>query len=247
MAGVLAAPAVALGSAADGTAASLILAAAAALGVFIEYGARVPSIVDFRFAPPLNRFRFALVSAVLLSVTFSLTSFGGAWPFAAVSSALDHPYSPARLAAESLTRSAALGPDPRVQRAAAAALAVSGLCTFGFGALILFGRWPARPRSFNFATNFPTLEQPTEPGGRPSLARRLRWLGWQVLITAVALLFALQVLGGFAGQILEPEALQSPLVIAWSATAWAAAPGVLALRGIAILRIARLARRGESV
>ncbi len=247
VAAVLAIPALVLPSdGGDGRAASLMLAAAAALVVVIEYGARVPSMADFRFAPPVNRLRFALVAAVLLSVTACLATPGAAFPFAILGDALDFAYSPARMAADSFTRPSALGPDPMVQRAAATALAVSGLCTLVFAGWIRSGRWPADPLRFNPSTNLPTFEQPSGPAGGRETARRLRLLGWQVIVTAVALLFALLVLGRLAAEVLEPQALQSPLVVAWCATIWAAAPGALVLRGTAILRIARLSREWET-
>ncbi len=223
-----------------------MLAAAAALGVLIEYAGRMPSMVDFRFAPPVNRLRFMLVVVVVLSVTACLATREGIFPFDLLASMLDFPYSPARLAADSFTRSSAPGPDPELQRAAATALAASALCAAAFAGWLLSGRWPADPQRFNLATNFPTLEQPSGPLGRRDLAVRLRWLGWQIIITAAALLFALLVLGRLVAGMLEPRALLSPLVIAWCATLWAAAPGALLLRGVAILRIARLARRGET-
>ncbi|MEO1689152.1 MAG: hypothetical protein AAFU61_14750, partial [Pseudomonadota bacterium] len=53
------------GSAAE---AGLVAAAAGALFVLFEYGARTPTLIDFRFAAPVNRMRFGMAAGVLASV-----------------------------------------------------------------------------------------------------------------------------------------------------------------------------------
>ncbi|SDX96374.1 hypothetical protein SAMN05444336_11530 [Albimonas donghaensis] len=244
------APAVAMsfrgaeGEGADGVVASLVPAAAAALFVLLEYGARTPSMIDFRFAPPVNRLRFALICAVLGTVTLCEATSGPggpAAPFANLASWLDFRFSPARMAAESLARPAARGPDPSALAAASAALVASAAATLAALGVILSGRWPRDPERFNPWTNMPTFEPATE--GEASA--RLRRLGAQVVVTALALPIALLVVGRAATTMVDADAFLSPLALTWSATIWAATPGMLVVRGAAILRLARLAERAE--
>lgn len=224
--------------------ASLVPAAAAALFVLLEYGARTPSLIDFRFAAPINRMRFALICAVLGAVTLCVATQGpngAATPFAELASALDFRFSPARMAAESLARPAARGPDPEALAAAATALTASTLATLAALAAIGSGRWPRDPDRFNPWTNMPTFEPAT--GAEASV--RLRRLGAQVVVTALALPIALLVVGRAATGLIDADAFLSPLTLTWSATIWAATPGLLVVRGVAILRLAKLAGQAE--
>lgn len=230
--------------AAEGVVASLVPAIAAALFVLLEYGAGAPSLIDFRFAPPINRLRFALICAVLGMATLCVATTGPegpAAPFAALAEALDFRFSPARMAADSLARPSAHGPDPEALAAAATALTASFLASLAALAVILSGRWPRDPERFNPWTNLPTFEPATGVGS----AERLRRLGVQVTVTALALPIALLVVGRAATGLVEADAFLSPLALTWSATIWAATPGLLVVRGVAILRLARLAAEAE--
>lgn len=232
---------------ADGAATpgGVVMAAAAALIVLAEYGAKTPALLDFRFAPPVNRLRFALVCAALGAVTATLALDGGGGGAAgqavraaagAISAALDFPASPARLAAEAVARPSAPGPEAGAQAAAAVALAVAAPGAV-VGALVLwFGRWPGPPERFDPMTNLPVFE----PATGPDAPQRLRRLGRLVILTALATPLALLVLARFAVAILDPELFRAPMVLAWSATLWAGLPAAMIVRGAAILKLARV-------
>ncbi len=229
----------------DSRTAGLVLAAAAGLYVLVEYGARTPALIDFRFAPPVNRLRFALASLTLLATTACVAAAHEPGPhsatFAAFGAAMDFPFSPVGMAADIFTRASAPAPDPAVEYAAATAFCVALACLAAFGSAIWFGGWPRAGERMNLLVNLPTFD--VDAGGRG--AARLRLLGAQVLITAAGTLFAMLVVGGFAVALLAPGVEISPLALVWSATLWAAAPGAMALRGVAILKLAsRLSRDG---
>ena len=227
----------------ESRAAGLVLAAAAGLYVLVEYGARTPALIDFRFAPPLNRLRFALAALTLIATTACVSFADGAGAltatFAAFEAATDFPFSPVRMAADIFTRASAPAPDPAVEYAAATAFCVALACTLAFGAAIWFGPWPRADERMNLLVNLPTFDV----GGGDGAVARLRLLGAQVLVTAAGTLFAMLVLGGLAVALLAPGVEISPLALVWSATIWAAAPGVMALRGLAILKLASRLRR----
>jgi hypothetical protein len=220
-----------------GTAAGAVIAAAAALAVLFEYGARTPALLDFRFAPPVNRLRFAVVCAVLASVTLAVAQreAGGGGLGALAAALTDFPFSPARMAADAFTRPSAPQPDAAVQAAAGVAMIVGGLGAALGAAWIWRGPWPGPPGRFDAMTNLPTFE----PAVGPDAARRLSRLGGLVILTALAAPLALLVLARFAVAIMDPELFQAPLALVWSATIWAALPATLLLRGVAILKLAR--------
>tara|TARA_R110000751_G_scaffold14828_8_gene47999 strand:- start:2299 stop:3156 length:858 start_codon:yes stop_codon:yes gene_type:complete len=223
--------------------AGLVLAAAAGLYVLVEYGARTPALVDFRFAPPINRLRFALAALTLLATTACVAFADAPGPlgatFAGFGAAMDFPFSPVGMAADIFTRASAPAPDPAVEYAAATAFCVALTCTLAFGAVIRFGPWPRAEQRMNLLVNLPTLD--VDRGDRG--AARLRLLGAQVLVTAAGALFAMLVVGGFAVSLLAPGVEISPLALVWSATLWAGAPGAMALRGVALLKLASRLRR----
>ncbi|SFI87942.1 hypothetical protein [Albimonas pacifica] len=227
----------------DSRTAGLVLAAAAGLYVLVEYGARTPALIDFRFAPPINRLRFALAALTLLATTACVSFADGPGPlaatFAGFGAAMDFPFSPVRMAADIFTRASAPAPDPAVEYAAATAFCVALACTLAFGAAIWFGAWPRAGERMNLLVNLPTFDVERDDRGAP----RLRLLGAQVLVTAAGTLFAMLVVGGFAVALLAPGVEISPLALVWSATLWAAAPGAMALRGVALLKLARRLRR----
>lgn len=227
-----------------GRAAGLLLAAAAALFVMFEYGARTPALVDFRVAPPINRLRFTVVAVTLAAATLCCATGDEASAlgrtFRGFAAAMDFPYSPVAMAADIFTRASASGPDPAVQYAAATAFCVAFASTLAFAAVIWFGPWPARADRLNLSVNLPTWDGEEGAAGAP----RLAFMGAQVLVTAVALLFAMLVLGGIVVGVVAPDLEISPLALAWSATIWAAAPGAMALRGVALLKLAQRLREG---
>ncbi|MDF2231390.1 hypothetical protein P2H44_02375 [Albimonas sp. CAU 1670] len=223
--------------------AGLLLAAAAGLYVLVEYGARTPALIDFRFAPPINRLRFALAALTLVATTACVAFAGQPGPlgatFARFGAAMDFAFSPVRMAADIFTRASAPAPDPSVEYAAATAFCVALTCAVAFGAAIWFGPWPRLSERLNLLVNLPTSD--IEDDGRG--ARRLTLMGAQVLATAAGSLFAMLVVGGFAVALLSPDLEISPLALVWSATIWAGAPGTMVLRGVALLKLAQRLRR----
>jgi hypothetical protein len=66
-----------------------------------------------------------------------------------------------------------------------------------------------------------------------------------VPITDLALPTALSVLGAILVALFAADAFGGAVATIWAASIWAAAPAVMLLRGLALLKLARLARRGS--
>ncbi|MFO7854623.1 MAG: hypothetical protein R6V44_05295 [Paracoccaceae bacterium] len=207
--------------------------------VLFEYGARTPALVDFRFAPPFNRLRFATFLLTLAAATAAAS-----WPAAGrlgltLAEAMAGAASPVDLAAWAVTRDSAPRPDPALRAIGALTLvaALSGLA--GAGAWIWFGEWPGDPERFNRWMNLPTFEPSDEGDAAPWLRRQ----GGLAALIGLALPVALTGLGAGASRLFAADLFAAPLAQVWAATIWAGLPACVLLRAVALLKLARIARR----
>jgi len=235
-------PALVLGGVDGGDEAGLVAAAAASLFVLFEYGARTPTLIDFRFAPPVNRMRFGMATGTLAAVLLFVASAGDGGALGglhraglALGEAADGWASPAGMAGNILARPSALGPDPVIRGAAAVALLFAFGLTAIYSATLLFGRWPGNPSEFRPEVNLPTFEV----GSVEDRPARLRRLGRQAVVMGLAMPIALLALAGIAGRLIDPDAFSRPLPLTWAAALWAAAPASQLLRGAALYALAR--------
>lgn len=242
VAAAVAAPslAVAQSPVASGPELSLLVGAAAGLMVLFEYGARTPALVDFRFAPPLNRLRFATFVLALAAATAT-----AAWPAAGrlgltLAEAMAGPASPVDLAAWAVTRASAPGPDPALRAAGALTLAAALIGLAGGGAWIWFGPWPGDVDRFNRWMNLPTFEPSDEGDAAPWLRRQ----GGLAALTGLALPVALTGLGAAASRLFAADLFAAPLAQVWAATIWAGLPACVLLRAVALLKLSRIVRSG---
>ncbi|NNU79146.1 hypothetical protein HMH01_01725 [Halovulum dunhuangense] len=228
---------------------SLVVAVIAAALTVFEYASTHPSLIDFRFAPPYNRVRFLCFAAQVILLSFlcrasaGLDSFGpdvlafADWAIAMT----DWPLSPVRIVIEA----AATIPDRAQALLTVRAAAVSFLSSFvllmGFAAILWIARWPVARRDFNLWINLPTFT----PGYAEDTERRLFRDGWFNLLSGLAFLYLAPILvfrfgGGAANGVLaEYQGLL------WAATAWGLIASSLAIRGLAVLKVAWLVRRAR--
>ena len=224
----------------------VLFALFAGLLTLVEYAARYPGLVEFRYAPPYNRLRFAglAVMLLLLSVlwrgelaptTFTqfvaaLGGLFGGW--------LDFPYSPVRLML--LTLPATTGAEEMATLRAAAGLAATvALAMLAvFAGLLWLSKWPARRAAFNVWVNLPTFD-PT--AGGDVVVRLERDARTNVVLGALLPFVAPAVLLG-AGSLLTPLSESGAQTQIWVIAAWAFLPAALVMRGVALARIARMIR-----
>lgn len=235
------------GVGADVWVATLAVALAAGLFVLLEYGARTPALTEFRFAPPLNRLRFAVAAATLAPVLAFALAAAGVLPEGIVRAGLGWgaltggPWTPVGLAAEAVTRPAALGPDPVMRAALAVAATAATLATLIGAATLWRGPWPGPIDRFATWTNLPSFE----PAEAAEAADRIETRAAVAALTAAAAPAALTVLAAGVTRTLGHDVAEAPLALVWGAAVWAAAPGVLALRALALFKLARRLRAAE--
>lgn len=249
IAALVCAPAAAMpGMGADVWVVTLAAALAAGLFTVLEYGARTPALTEFRFAPPLNRLRFAVAVAVLVPVLAFAVAAEGAAPEALMRAGLawgaltGGPWTPVGLAAEAVTRPAALGPDPMLRGALAVAAAAATAATLLAAAVLWRGPWPGPVDRFATWTNLPSFE----PAEAAEAADRIEARAAVAALTAAASPAALTVIAAGVTRTLGHDVTDAPLALVWGASVWAAAPGVLGLRALALFKLARLLRAAET-
>lgn len=240
-------PAMAIPSTPPETAQSMILLAAIAGGIiFAEYASDYPGLIEFRFAAPFNRTRFALVAliAVLLSLLMRNTVepglLGGLATRAGALCAqlLDFTLSPVSLLLAALPDAL---PDAHVQmvRAGASLAFVLALTTvLGFVTAIRLNAWPMGAGPFNVWINLPTFD-PT--AGNDVVLRLLRAARINIVLGLV-LPFLLPAAVIVSALLVKPLTLMSPMGYVWGIVLWAYLPANLVMRGVAMARVARMIR-----
>lgn len=228
---------------------SAVIGAIAGVCVFFEYAARNPGLIDFRFAPPYNRARFATFSAVLFLMVFFMRAQEGRDDFSAqlletslsLGARLDFPLSPVSMVADMIGDPRAPMLNAVLRGAAALSFVTSITGALFFGLLFWITPWPTDRENFNLWVNLPTLE--TAYGAE--VERRLLRLGLGMMLAALAAPYVSLAIASRASGVVDPIALIDPLPMVWAATIWACAPMFLVLRGAAILKIAWLIRRAR--
>jgi hypothetical protein len=240
-------PALAIPSVAPDTAQSTLLLAAIVGGiVFAEYVSEYPGLVEFRFAAPFNRTRFALVAltAVLLSLLqrdlaepgfVSGLAFGLA---AACGPLLDFAISPVRLLTASLPDTLPEAHLLQVRNGAALAMVLSVTAVVGFVTAIKLNLWPMGHGPFNVWINLPTFD----PTAGNDVVLRLQRHARINIILGVLLPFLLPGVVIASALLFKPITLTSPLGYVWGLVLWAYLPAGLVMRGVAMARVARMIR-----
>ena len=242
---LIATPALLLpGVASDSTQITVLVAMLAAFLTFVEYNSNLPSIVEFRDAPPFNRLRFiALFSTVLmLSMIFKgqqeptlltggLTSIG-----TIIGNAIDFPYSPVRLVVLMLPLDADAALVSSVRTAAGIAYLVSLVAMTAFLIMVRAFGWPARQGAFNVWVNLPLFD-PTAGG---DVLERLQRDSRINIALGFLLPFVIPAVVKAAADLVDSISLQNPQTIIWTLSAWAFLPASMIMRGIAMGRIAEM-------
>ena len=227
---------------ADSSQITILVALLAAFLTFVEYNSTLPSIVEFRDAPPLNRLRFLSVAVTVLMmagilrnqtdpslVTNTLAAIG-----TIVGNALDMPYSPVRLAVLMLPDSIPNQTVNALRTAAGLAYSISLISIAIFYFMIRFLNWPARRGAFNVWVNLPLFD-PTAGG---DVILRLQRDARVNMIIGFLLPFVIPAVVKLASDLINPVTLQNPQTLIWTVCVWAFLPASLIMRGMAMGKVA---------
>lgn len=222
---------------------ALLVALLAALFAFGEYRAAAPSLMEFRDARPYNRIRVgSLAAALLIACAVLRPDWSDAaaarpvlWLGEVWAGLLDLPWSPVHHLLSALPEGGDPGLERAVFAAAAAAYGLSLMMVLVFGLAIRLHRWPGTP-GFNVWINLPQFDPTT--GG--DVVQRLQ----QNALVNVALGLLLPLIVPIVADILavpfEGAVLRDPAALVWVVVAWAFIPASLAMRGLALHRLAQL-------
>lgn len=245
VAGLLAAPSLLLPTTATDTAQLVVvLAILASFMTFIEYYSRYPSLVEFRFAPPINRIKFIGLASTVLLLTFMLRGMvePTGWSVflwqlgTGLGEAIDFPYSPVRLVVLMLPVDADSQLVASVRTAAGLSYTISILMIFVFITAVRMFGWPLRNGAFNVWVNLPLFD-PT--GGGDVLHRLKRDAGLNIVLGSL-LPFLIPAAIKAASDLIDPISIAHPQTLIWTITAWAFLPASMLMRGVAMSRIAEM-------
>jgi len=226
---------------------SMVFALVGAALTMFEYGSSHPGLVEFRFAPPFNRIRFAslFLTVLLLAMMFRgevggsemtqiVREIGGL-----VGNAMDFPLSPVRILTALLTNDGTAANTELVRSAAGISYVISLVSLAVFMILMRLLSWPLGRGSFNVWVNLPTFD----PASGPDVEARLTRDARVNLIFGFTLPFLLPLVAQVASAYFDFSGVQSSQTLIWMVAAWAFLPASLFMRGIAMGKIARLIRR----
>lgn len=224
----------------------MVTLAAILLGgvTFAEYNATYPSLVEFRDAAPFNRLRFALLISVLAAVTMAFpllhlpidVQSGLGLLANKVGTAMDFPFSPARLINNLAQKDAAPPRLELLRNSAGLAYLVSLSWLAIFAVMLRIGGWPSMRKPLNLWINLPMFD----PSLGVDVVRRLGRDGRINILLGFILPFVLPALAQvfFKNGLDLGNAHAHSLI--WIVTIWAFFPASLIMRGFALLRIAEL-------
>ncbi|MEP5728808.1 MAG: hypothetical protein ABJL67_05495 [Sulfitobacter sp.] len=242
---LIATPALLLpGVGSDASQVTVLIALLAAFLTFVEYNSTLPSIVEFRDAPPFNRLRFIslFVTVLMLSIILKGQTDASALTAAIASlgtiigNALDFPFSPVRLVVLMLPNGTDQATVAAVRTSAGTAYLISFIAMLMFFVMVRFFHWPARQGAFNVWVNLPLFD-PTSGG---DVLNRLQRDARVNIALGFLLPFIIPAVVKAAADLIDPVSLQNPQTIIWTLSAWAFLPASMIKRGIAMARVAEM-------
>ncbi|MEM7439571.1 MAG: hypothetical protein AAF393_08230 [Pseudomonadota bacterium] len=222
---------------------AILSGALAAAFVIVEYGFKTPSLIEFRFAAPYNRFRFAMLAILLASLTVvfrqTIIDAGNVIVVSDTASALfqfwDFRASPVIFF---VALAEPMGSEGQVLIGTAAAVAltvtVAALIVFCF--VMLAFSWPLTRDTFNLWINMPTFDAKAGEAAQAGL----RNSAFMSLLIGLALPYlAPQAALAFMGP-LQPVTTGNSLFLVWMIAIWCFVPAVSILRAAALYKVAYL-------
>lgn len=210
----------------------------------VEYGSRYPSMVEFRFAAPFNRLRFAalFLTVFLISVVFRgmiyptpLTEFitlSGRL----VGEVIDFSVSPARLMLDSLQPVVRIENYGALKASVGLSYVISLVMLIVFILALNFNRWPSENQAFNVWVNLPLFE----PSVRDDVVARLKRDALLNILLGFFLPFLVPAVMRSVTGTFDPTDIVSPQPLIWMVTLWAFLPASIVMRGVAMMRVAAM-------
>ncbi len=229
---------------------ALIIGAIVGMFTFFEYGSTAPGFVDFRYAPPYNRFRaftiamqVVMITLVCRAVELGLSDSALVdWAQQAVQ-ILDFKYSPVSMAIDNILT------DSHFSDTSAILLVYSVTTSFVVGVgmtlalslLLWLFAWPRDRENFNLWANLPTFQ----PSDDVAIHKRLRRDAYFNIVLGVALIYALPFIPKYGFDWFTVDIFENNQVMLWATTLWVFISTSLFARALAMLKIAQILRRAQ--
>ena len=215
------------------------------IGVFtiFEYGSNTPGFVDFRFAPPYNRFRAFTIGMQVVCLTLVARSVELGLNDSAIldwaqqaAVFLDFEFSPVAMAIDAALMNAQFSDTTAI-------LLVYTITTsfvIGVGMTILFAMllwlfsWPRDRENFNLWKNLPTF-QPTDDTSTP---KRLRRDAYFNIVLGIVLIYTLPLIPTYGFDWLTVDLFENNQAMVWATTLWVFISTSVLARALAMLKIA---------
>ena len=224
-----------------------LLAFLAAILVLTEYFSSNPSLIEFRDAPPLNRIRFCtfflIISLISIATLNLFAPTNLTLLIASIAAILGQltsvDFTPVHLVSKLVSDSAPEAVHQLVRGCAAVAYILSLTAIALFVAVIRLSNWPARSGPFNVWVNLPFFDPAL---GADVVTRLQRDAGVNIALGFV-LPFVLPLLVYLLSPFIQFDFVRHPQSMIWCITLWAFIPANLAMRGVAMMRVAELIHR----
>ena len=220
---------------------SMIIAAIIAAFALFEYASKLPGFVDFRFAPPYNRFRVGILAglAIGLSLLVRASINGNTEILALADWSMTYtitPNSPVDFAlAKTADFQTASSPE-LLSRVFSAAFTISVGLTALMSLLLWVFKWPFGRTKFNLWANLPTFA----PAEVSLTGRRLRRDGWLNVLFSIGLFYLIPFSFPLIQDKLGPDLFGNSHSLVWVATVWAFLPPLMFIRGTSLIKISRI-------
>ncbi len=220
---------------------SMIIAGIIAAFVLFEYASKSPGFVDFRFAPPYNRFRVGILAALAIGLSLVLRASvtGNADILALADKAIAYsvtPNSPVDFALAKIATFKTSSSPLLLSRMFSSAFLITVALTALMSTLLWVFKWPFGRTKFNLWANLPTFV-PAEIG---LTGRRLRRDGYLNIILAPALFYLVPFTFPFIQSTLGPDLFGNAHSLVWVATIWAFLPALAFIRGASMVKISSI-------
>jgi len=220
---------------------SMIIAAIIAAFALFEYSGKTPGFVDFRFAPPYNRFRVGILAAITigLSLVGRATISENADILALADATLMYsitPNSPVDFVLAKISSFETAASSELLTRMFSTAFSIAVIVTAFLSLLLWVFKWPFGRTEFNLWINLPTFT----PGEVSQTGRRLRRDGWLNIIISFALFYAIPFIFPIAQKQLGTDLFSDMHSLVWIATIWVFLPAVVFVRGTSLIKISRI-------
>lgn len=233
-----------------GFGAFVIFALLVSMIVFFEYAAESPSLIEFRYAPPYNRFRVMVFGGVSVFFVLSLNLNNQIGPIFDLANGVSklgtmmvgHALSPVPALIEALGIQSATD-QAEFARLAEGSLFIAFASTIIFSLIIWLQSWPLGDRGFNLWPNMPSFHART---GTRTEIRMVKIAALSIVMSMTLPYFfpiVLQTLKDVIGFTYDYNRHSGFWIIA----IWTMIPAMALMRALALLKVAYLAQQLRSM